>query len=69
MSAGALASPQILMVSGIGAADDLKPHGIDVRTNSKASGKNLQDHSAGAPRLQNPLPTINTEISTCSNRR
>lgn len=42
--AGALMSPQLLQLSGIGAPDDLTQHGIAVRHNLPGVGKNLQDH-------------------------
>ncbi|SFU20499.1 GMC oxidoreductase [Sedimentitalea nanhaiensis] len=41
---GALKSPQILQVSGIGDPGDLTKHGIKVRHNLPGVGKNLQDH-------------------------
>jgi choline dehydrogenase-like flavoprotein len=44
LSAGAFNSPQILMLSGIGPADHLKAHGIDVVLDRPAVGGNLQDH-------------------------
>jgi choline dehydrogenase-like flavoprotein len=44
LSAGALQSPQILMLSGIGPAAHLKHHGIAVVHDSPGVGKNLQDH-------------------------
>jgi choline dehydrogenase-like flavoprotein len=44
LSAGALQSPQILMLSGIGPAAHLKHHGIAVVHASPGVGKNLQDH-------------------------
>lgn len=43
LSAGAIGSPQILMVSGIGPADHLKEMGINVVRDLKV-GHNLQDH-------------------------
>ena len=42
--AGAIASPQILMLSGIGPADALGRHGIAVRHDLPGVGANLQDH-------------------------
>ncbi len=42
--AGALQSPQLLQLSGIGAADELRQHGIAVRHDLPGVGKNLQDH-------------------------
>ncbi len=44
LSAGAVQSPQILQLSGIGAPDDLTPHGIKVQHELKGVGANLQDH-------------------------
>lgn len=41
---GAINSPQLLMVSGIGPADDLRAHGIDVVHDAPQVGRNLQDH-------------------------
>ncbi len=44
VSAGAINSPQLLMLSGIGETDQLKGHGIDVKVESPNVGQNLQDH-------------------------
>ncbi len=44
LSAGAVNSPQILQLSGIGPADLLKEHGIDVVLDQPFVGENLQDH-------------------------
>ncbi len=44
LSAGAFNSPQILMLSGIGPAEHLKEHGIDVVLDKQAVGADLQDH-------------------------
>jgi len=44
LAGGAINSPQLLMLSGIGPADHLKMHGIDVRLDLPGVGKNLQDH-------------------------
>ncbi|EEX08976.1 alcohol dehydrogenase (acceptor) [Ruegeria lacuscaerulensis ITI-1157] len=41
---GALKSPQLLQLSGIGDPEDLSPHGIAVRHALPGVGKNLQDH-------------------------
>lgn len=44
IAAGALQSPQILMLSGIGPAAHLRQHGIDVRHDAIGVGANLHDH-------------------------
>uniref|UniRef100_A0A9E7ZS66 GMC family oxidoreductase N-terminal domain-containing protein n=1 Tax=Bosea sp. NBC_00436 TaxID=2969620 RepID=A0A9E7ZS66_9HYPH len=44
LCAGALNSPQLLMLSGIGDADDLRRHGIETRLHLPGVGRNLQDH-------------------------
>lgn len=44
LSAGALGSPQLLMLSGIGPADQLRDLGISVVADLPGVGNNLQDH-------------------------
>jgi choline dehydrogenase len=44
LSAGAVASPQMLMLSGIGPGAHLREHGIDVKIDIAGVGQNLQDH-------------------------
>jgi len=44
LSAGALQSPQVLMLSGIGPKEELQKHGIPVVHELPGVGKNLQDH-------------------------
>jgi len=44
LSAGAIGSPQILMLSGIGRPDDLRAHGIEPLHDLPAVGHNLSDH-------------------------
>ncbi len=44
LSGGAINSPQVLLLSGVGPADELKPLGIDVVHDLPGVGKNLQDH-------------------------
>ncbi|WP_375258057.1 GMC family oxidoreductase [Citreimonas sp.] len=44
LSSGAIGSPRLLMLSGVGPADHLREHGIDVVLNAPGVGANLQDH-------------------------
>lgn len=44
LSAGALNSPQILLRSGVGPADEIKPHGLEMVHELRGVGRNLQDH-------------------------
>jgi choline dehydrogenase len=64
LSAGAIGSPQILMLSGIGPAEDLKGHGIAVRRDLPGVGRNLQDHLQARPVYRTPLSTINVETDS-----
>ena len=44
LSAGAVQSPQLLQLSGVGSADLLRRHGIPLVVESPGVGDNLQDH-------------------------
>jgi choline dehydrogenase-like flavoprotein len=44
ISGGALNSPQLLLLSGIGPRDELEKHGITVRKELPMVGRNLKDH-------------------------
>lgn len=44
LSGGAINSPQLLMLSGIGPAAQLRRHGIEVLHDAPQVGQNLQDH-------------------------
>ncbi|XP_031329963.1 glucose dehydrogenase [FAD, quinone]-like, partial [Photinus pyralis] len=46
LSAGAINTPQLLMLSGVGPADHLEDMGIPVLHDSPGVGKNVQDHIA-----------------------
>ena len=41
---GAFQSPQLLMLSGVGRAEDIKQHGIEMTHDLPGVGQNLQDH-------------------------
>ena len=44
VTAGALITPKLLMLSGLGPADHLRQHGIDVKVDLPGIGQNLIDH-------------------------
>ena len=44
LAAGAINSPQLLLLSGIGPADELRAQGLTVRHDLPGVGRNLQDH-------------------------
>jgi choline dehydrogenase-like flavoprotein len=44
VSSGAFGSPQLLMASGIGPAQHLREHGIEVLVDAQQVGQNLQEH-------------------------
>jgi choline dehydrogenase len=45
VAGGVIGSPQLLLLSGIGPADDLRPLGIDVLADLPGVGANLHDHA------------------------
>jgi choline dehydrogenase len=60
LCAGAIASPQLLMISGIGPAAHLETLGITVATELEGVGANLQDHLAA------PIAYFCLEPVSCS---
>lgn len=44
LSGGAVGTPHLLKLSGIGPADELREHGIEARVDLPGVGENLQDH-------------------------
>jgi choline dehydrogenase-like flavoprotein len=44
VTAGALVTPKVLMLSGIGPADQLRSHGIEINADLPGVGQNLIDH-------------------------
>jgi choline dehydrogenase len=46
LAAGAVQTPQLLMLSGLGPAGELQRHGLTVRAHLSGVGGNLQDHLA-----------------------
>jgi choline dehydrogenase-like flavoprotein len=67
LSCGALNSPQLLMLSGIGPVVELKKHGISIIQDLPNVGKNLQDHCfATATLLQHPGTNERSEFEGMS---
>ena len=62
LSAGTLSSPKLLMLSGVGPADHLREHGIDVKVDRPGVGSNLQDHAYGLMMVQTESDTLVEEI-------
>lgn len=58
LSAGTFQSPQILMLSGIGPATQLKEHNITVLLNRPGVGQNMADHIFFGPSYQVNLETF-----------
>ena len=64
LSAGAIGSPQILMLSGVGPAAHLKDVGIEVVHDSPGVGGNLQDHLQIRSIYKTKQPiTLNDEVN------
>lgn len=64
LSAGAIGSPQLLQVSGIGPGALLQSHGIEVKVDSPDVGENLQDHLQIRAVYKTKKPvTLNDELS------
>ena len=68
VSAGAIGSPQILMLSGIGEAEHLKEAGIDVVHELSGVGKGLQDHLQARLVYKCNEPTLNDEVRSLFNQ-
>jgi choline dehydrogenase len=64
ISAGALASPKLLLLSGIGPAAELGALGIPVTTDLPGVGKNLQDHLQLPMIFRSKIPMPNTTLLT-----
>ena len=62
LSGGAVNSPQVLMLSGIGAGDDLGSHGLTVVHDNPNVGRHLQDHLGSGYTFGVTHPTINERL-------
>ncbi len=60
LAGGTINTPQLLMLSGVGPADELRAHNIECRTDLPGVGRNLQDHISAAVlfRRTNPGPFV-----------
>jgi choline dehydrogenase len=62
ISGGAINSPQLLMLSGIGNAAHLQPLGIEVKHNNANVGQNLEDHVGLNYTYRMKVPTLNDAL-------
>jgi choline dehydrogenase len=56
LTGGAVGTPQLLLLSGIGPAAEITAQGIDVLVDSPNVGRNLQDHVVGGASWHTPKP-------------
>ena len=59
ISAGAMTSPKLLMLSGVGPDEQLRAHGIDVVARSPGVGRNMQEHPVIGMLWNVNVPTLN----------
>ena len=64
LCAGAIASPRLLMLSGIGPAEQLREAGIEIVMDLPGVGANLQEHPEGMVGIDVNMSTYNTEINS-----
>jgi choline dehydrogenase len=64
LSSGAIGSPQLLMVSGVGPTEHLSEHGISTHRVLPGVGQNLQDHLQARPVYRCTASTINVEVNS-----
>ncbi len=62
VAGGAVNSPQLLQLSGIGPAPLLQQHGIDVRVDNPNVGEHLEDHLGLNYTYRMNVPTLNDEL-------
>ena len=62
LAGGAINSPQLLMLSGIGPAEHLAGHGISVVADSPQVGRNLNDHQGINYTWRMTVPTYNDAL-------
>jgi choline dehydrogenase len=62
LAAGAVNTPKLLLLSGVGPADDLKALGIEPLLDSPAVGRHLQDHFDAGMVYRSSVPTLNNQL-------
>jgi len=62
LSAGAIATPQLLMLSGVGPADVLRAAGVKTVVTAPEVGRNLQEHPCASIVLDVNVRTLNQEF-------
>ncbi|MFC4589429.1 GMC family oxidoreductase [Sphaerisporangium corydalis] len=67
LSAGAIGSPHLLILSGIGHPDDLRAAGVEPRHELPGVGRNLMDHLASAVILACPEPVTLARAESAGN--
>ncbi len=64
LSAGAIGSPHLLLVSGVGSAEDLAGFGLAPVVNSPRIGRGLQDHLKFHNSYRVRMPTLNQQLNS-----
>jgi choline dehydrogenase len=67
LAGGAVNSPQLLLLSGVGPAEELRALGIPVAVDLPGVGRNLQDHLACGLVVGCPLPVTLATAETAAN--
>jgi choline dehydrogenase len=63
VSSGAIETPKLLMLSGIGPAGVLRAHGIPIMVDAPGVGANLQDHPRVSVRWESRRPLAGSTVS------
>jgi choline dehydrogenase len=63
LCAGAIGSPHLMLLSGIGPGEHLRQHGIRVLHELAGVGRNLQEHVLASAVYEVDMPTLNQEAS------
>ena len=63
LTAGAIDTPKLLMLSGVGPVEHLREFGIETRVDSPGVGSNLDDHVEGIVQWDASRPMVRTSTS------